>query len=477
MPQVEAQPYAFPYDGDLDPAKTAVILIDMQVDFCGHGGYVDQMGYDVNATRAPIAPLQRILKAARRTGCRIIHTREGHRPSLADLPQNKRWRSAQICGGSGGIGTPGPCGRVLVRGEPGWDIIPELLPLPHEDVIDKCGKGSFHATDLEMILRTTGTTTLLLGGITTDVCVHTTMREGNDRGFECCLITDGTGATDPSNHLAAHKMVTMQHGVFGCIASSEAILKVLDGLPTNPMKLRPAWPQRPFRPLVLAPPGNLLTNTIAEAKPFPYSFLPTSVALLMIDWQNDFLDPRGFGASLGNDVTSLRRGVDNAKRLLELFRSKSLTIAHTLEAHARDLSDVHPAKKRRCPKIGEQGELGRVLVKGEAGNDIIDELQPRDSEIIIHKPGKGAFYATNLEAQLRSAGCTHLIMTGVTTEVCVQSTAREANDRGFEVLVVSDATESYIPAFKEATLEMIVSQGGIVGWTAETDAVVKALAS
>ena len=153
-----------------------------------------------------------------------------------------------------------------------------------------------------------------------------------------------------------------------------------------------------------------------------------------------------------------------------------MTIAHTLEAHARDLSDVHPAKKRRCPKIGEKGELGRVLVKGEAGNAIIDELKPLPTEIIIHKPGKGAFYATDLELQLRSKGCTHLIMTGVTTEVCVQSTAREANDRGFEVLVVSDATESYIPAFKEATLAMIVSQGGIVGWTAETDAVVKALA-
>ena len=472
MPQVEAQPYAFPYDGDLDPAKTAVVLIDMQVDFCGHGGYVDQMGYDVDATRAPIEPLQRILKAARRTGCRVIHTREGHRPSLADLPHNKRWRSAQICGGSGGIGTPGPCGRVLVRGEPGWDIIPELLPLPHEDVIDKCGKGSFHATDLEMVLRTTGTTTLLLGGITTDVCVHTTMREGNDRGFECCLITDGTGATDPGNHQAAHKMVTMQHGVFGCIATSEAILKVLDALPSAPMSGPPAWPQRPFRPLSL----KATTSTIAEAKPFPFTFSPSSVALLMVDWQGDFLDERGFGASLGNDVSSLRRGVQNAKRLLDLFRSKNLTVAHTLEAHARDLSDVHPAKKRRCPKIGEKGELGRVLIKGEAGNSIIDELQPRDSEIIIHKPGKGAFYATDLETQLRSAGCTHIIMTGVTTEVCVQSTAREANDRGFEVLVVSDATESYIPAFKEATLEMIVSQGGIVGWTAETDAVVKALA-
>ena len=292
------------------------------------------------------------------------------------------------------------------------------------------------------------------------------------RGFECCLITDGTGATDEGNHQAAHKMVTMQHGVFGCIASSDAILKVLDALPSRPMSGPCTWPPRPFRPLVL----EATTSTI-EAKPFPFAFSPSSVALVMIDWQSDFLDARGFGASLGNDVTSLRRGVQNAKKLLELFRSKGLTVAHTLEAHSSDLSDVHPAKKRRCPKIGEQGALGRVLVKGEAGNAIIDELQPRDSEIIIHKPGKGAFYATSLEMQLRAAGCTHLIMTGVTTEVCVQTTAREANDRGFEVLVVSDATESYIPAFKQATLDMIVSQGGIVGWTAETEHVVKALAS
>ena len=448
MPQIQAQPYAFPYDGDLDPTKTAVILIDMQIDFCGHGGYVDQMGYDVRATRAPIEPLRRVLEAARRTGCRVIHTREGHRPSLlADLPKNKRWRSAQICGGSGGIGTMGPCGRVLVRGEPGWDIIPELLPLPHEDIIDKCGKGSFHATDLDMILRTTGCTTLILGGITTDVCVHTTLREANDRGFECCVITDGTAATDPGNHAAAHKMVTMQHGVFGCIASSDIILRVLDTLPTHEPGARPpTWPQRPFQLMEAYP----TTDSILEAKPFPYVFSPKSLALVMVDWQNDFLNPLGFGAALGNDVSSLRKGVANAQRVLDAFRARGLAVAHTLEAHARDLSDVHPAKKRRCPQIGEviDETLGRVLVRGEKGNAIIDELEPLEGESVIHKPGKGAFYATDLEARLRAVGATHLIVTGVTTEVCVQTTVREANDRGFEVLVVSDATESYIPAFK-----------------------------
>lgn len=220
---------------------------------------------------------------------------------------------------------------------------------------------------------------------------------------------------------------------------------------------------------------------VTPASPYPYE-LPglDCIALVIIDMQRDFLEPGGFGEILGNDVSRLQSIIPTVKQLLETFRHLNLPVIHTLEGHKSDLSDC-PISKRKRGKgeltIGDPGPMGRILILGEPGNAIIPELAPRPGEIIITKPGKGAFYQTPLESILREKGITHLVVAGVTTEVCVQTTMREANDRGFECLLIEDATASYFPEFKQATLEMIRAQGGIIGWTTPAASLLAALSA
>jgi nicotinamidase-related amidase len=216
-----------------------------------------------------------------------------------------------------------------------------------------------------------------------------------------------------------------------------------------------------------------------DALPFPFAFRPGTMALVVIDMQRDFAEPGGFGASLGTDVSRVVAIVPTVKRLIEGFRAAGLPVIHTMECHRPDLSDLPPAKRNRgnpSVRIGDVGPMGRVLIVGEPGTAILTELAPLPGEIVIEKPGKGAFYATSFGEDLKRLGVQQLIFAGVTTEVCVQTTMREANDRGYECLLAEDATESYFPEFKAAALAMIRAQGAIVGWTAMTDQVLKGIA-
>lgn len=219
---------------------------------------------------------------------------------------------------------------------------------------------------------------------------------------------------------------------------------------------------------------------IPGARPYPFRFPPAEIALVMIDMQRDFLEPNGFGAALGNDVSRLAPAIEPSRRLLDVFRRHGLPIIHTRECHRPDLSDLPPAKRARgnaSLRIGDKGPMGRILVRGEPGVEIIPALAPKRGEFVVDKPGKGAFYATELATILGGRGITHLVVAGVTTEVCVQTTLREANDRGYECVLAEDATESYFPEFKAATLAMVRAQGGIVGWTATVAEISDAMAA
>lgn len=221
-----------------------------------------------------------------------------------------------------------------------------------------------------------------------------------------------------------------------------------------------------------------MTQTITRAQPFPFTLDFAHAALVLIDLQRDFVEPGGFGASLGNDVTRLQAILPACARLLAAWRAAGGFVVHTREGHAPDLADCPPAKRDRGSpslRIGDAGPMGRVLVIGEPGHAIVPAVAPVAGELVIDKPGKGAFYATALQAELQARGIRQLVVGGVTTEVCVQTTLREANDRGYEALLVEDCTESYFPEFKAATLAMVTAQGGIVGWTAPSADVIAAL--
>ena len=222
------------------------------------------------------------------------------------------------------------------------------------------------------------------------------------------------------------------------------------------------------------------TVTVADALPFAFTFEVARTALVIIDMQRDFIEPGGFGETLGNDVSLLEAIVPACRAVLLGWRATGGVVVHTREAHRPDLSDCPPAKRHRgnpSLRIGDVGPMGRILVAGEPGNQIIDALAPEPGEWVVDKPGKGAFHATGLHERLVAAGITHLLFMGVTTEVCVQTSMREANDRGYDGLLLEDCTESYFPAFKTATLEMVRAQGGIVGWTAPGPALLGALAA
>lgn len=217
---------------------------------------------------------------------------------------------------------------------------------------------------------------------------------------------------------------------------------------------------------------------VIKAQPFDFTFEPSTTGLVMIDFQRDFMEPGGFGETLGNDVSLLRAAIKPAQALLAAFRKAGLPVIHTRECHRPDLSDLPDAKRDRgAPslRIGDAGPMGRILISGEPGADIIPELYPIKGETVIDKPGKGAFYGTEFGAVLADLGLKQLIFAGVTTEVCVQTTMREANDRGFDCLLATDASESYFPAFKAAAIDMITAQGGIVGWASPVAQIVEVL--
>jgi nicotinamidase-related amidase len=470
---------AKPFPFSAPRGRLGLLNIDWQRDFLEPGGFGDSLGNNIALLQAALGPTAALLAAARAAGMPVFHTLEAHKLDLSNLPPSKKKRCSAI-----GEVLEESRGKVLIEGEPGNAIVDEVAPIPGEIIINKPGKGAFWNTSFEAELQRLGVTHLLVTGVTTEVCVQTTIREANDRGYECLLVTDATESYFPEFKASTLDMIVAQGGIAGWTAFTHEIIPALEAAgslepvegaqsKTLPVQAIPELPPK----FIAVDPESADGITVTAAKPFPFSAPRGRLGLLNIDWQRDFLEPGGFGDSLGNNIALLQAALGPTAALLAAARAAGMPVFHTLEAHKPDLSNLPPSKKKRCSAIGEVlDELrGKVLIEGEPGNAIVDEVAPIAGEIIINKPGKGAFWNTSFEAELQRLGVTHLLVTGVTTEVCVQTTIREANDRGYECLLVTDATESYFPEFKASTLDMIVAQGGIAGWTASTDEIIPAI--
>lgn len=462
--------------------KTALLVLKMQNDFLSEGGYGSLLGNDVAAVRAILPAVQSLLAAARTAGLEVIHAVEGHEPDLSDVPPSKSERTLAQSGGKFTIGDEGPLGRILIKGQPGTEIVAECAPLEGEKVIVTAAKGVLYNTGLHELLLEKGVTHIVLAGLTAEVGVQLVMRELNDRGFEPCVVEDCTASYFSGFTDLSLQMIVAQGGIIGWTAQLADVEAALAAAKPEPLPPVPDWVPATV-PLILkadppppksGPPSAApsLMATITGARPSPFTLPVDKTAVIVIDMQRDFVLEGGFGSTLGNNVKLLQAIVPTVSFLLETCREHKIQLVHTLEAHLADLSDCPLAKLTRggLPKglrIGDEGEIGgRILVRHEWGNDIVDENAPAEGEKVIFKPGKGAFFGTDLHEFLIGEGITHLLFAGVTTEVCVQTSMREGNDRGFHCLMVEDCTESYFPHFKAATLEMLTAQGAIVGWTA-----------
>jgi len=450
---------AFP----LARSDTALVLIDMQSDFLEPSGRVGQ--HYITSLDCPVRSgmegCRRLLAAARAAGLTIAHSRSHRYGATVN-------------------------DHLVGTNDEGYELHPTLRAQPGEIVVDKWTFGAFASTPLEDELRARGVERILLCGVLTNVCIFATASQAVDRFFRVCLVEDACAAFDTTWHDMAIKLISepqMKKGhngqiglYFGEVASVQAVEQALAPLAKLPKAPKAEATEKPSAANGKAP---LAVKALPQSCHLPLEH----AALVMIDMQKDFLDPKGFGACLGNDVTPCNSIVPACEAVLAAWRKCGGMVVHTLEAHLPDLSDCPEAKRcgPRSPPAGKRigevlsAEMGRILVRGEPGNGLVASLQPLQGEKVLHKPGKGAFYNTDLDAHLRASGVTHLVFTGVTTEVCVQTSMREANDRGYECIVLEDCTASYFPEFKQGTLEQVRAQGGIVGWTATSADLLAAL--